>query len=187
MLPTKFRFIWPNGFTGEDLKKSANQKQELPMVAMFVDGLGQNEQSLERTFHRWFLPSFTSFGWAVSEEKIKMWKVNGRRTPSDGKRSHCLWQEELKINTKFLLTNACVINTINITIPHTSFSFGQGDIVESISSVRYVPWHVTATCISCCWGIVTFLITWSPTIIRGTFINIYKNNHFISKHCWGGT
>jgi hypothetical protein len=31
------------------------------------------------------------------------------------------------------------------------------------------------------------LITWSPTIIRGTFINIYKNNHFISKHCWGGT
>jgi hypothetical protein len=62
MLPTKFRFIWPNGFTGEDLKKSANQKQELPMVAMFVDGLGQNEQSLERTFHSGFLPSFTSFG-----------------------------------------------------------------------------------------------------------------------------
>jgi hypothetical protein len=26
-------------------KKSANQKQELPMVAMFVNGLGQNEQS----------------------------------------------------------------------------------------------------------------------------------------------
>jgi hypothetical protein len=42
--------------------KSANQKQELPMVAMFVNGLGQNEQSLERTFHRCFLPSFTSFG-----------------------------------------------------------------------------------------------------------------------------
>jgi hypothetical protein len=44
------------------LKKLANQKQELPMVAMFVDGSGQNEQSLERTFHRRFLPSFTSFG-----------------------------------------------------------------------------------------------------------------------------
>jgi hypothetical protein len=42
--------------------KSTNQKQELPMVAMFVDGSGQNEQSLERTFHRCFLPSFTSFG-----------------------------------------------------------------------------------------------------------------------------
>jgi hypothetical protein len=25
-----------------------------------------------------------------------MWKVNGRRTPSDGKNSHCLWQGELK-------------------------------------------------------------------------------------------
>jgi hypothetical protein len=28
MLPTKFRFIWPNGFRGEEFKKSANQKQE---------------------------------------------------------------------------------------------------------------------------------------------------------------
>jgi hypothetical protein len=52
MLPTKLRFIWPSGFRGEDLKKSANQKEELPMAAMFVDGSGQNEQSLERTFHR---------------------------------------------------------------------------------------------------------------------------------------
>jgi hypothetical protein len=50
MLLTKFRFIWPSGFRGEDLKKSANQKQELPIAAMFVDGSGQNEQSLERTF-----------------------------------------------------------------------------------------------------------------------------------------
>jgi hypothetical protein len=62
MLPTKFRFIWPSGFRREDFKKSAIQKQELPMVAMFVDGSGQKEQSLERTFHRCFLPSFTSFG-----------------------------------------------------------------------------------------------------------------------------
>jgi hypothetical protein len=37
MLPTKFRFIWPNGFR-EDFKKSANQKQELSVVAMFVNG-----------------------------------------------------------------------------------------------------------------------------------------------------
>jgi hypothetical protein len=42
--------------------KSANQKQELPMGDMFVDGSGQNEQSLGRTF----LPSFTSFGRVVS-------------------------------------------------------------------------------------------------------------------------
>ena len=30
--------------------------------------------------HRYFLPSFSSFGRGVSEEKIKMWKVNGRQT-----------------------------------------------------------------------------------------------------------
>jgi hypothetical protein len=46
MLPIKFRFIRPSGFRGENLKKSANQKQELPVVAMFVNGLGRNEQSL---------------------------------------------------------------------------------------------------------------------------------------------
>ena len=51
-------------------KKSTNQKQELPVTAMFVHQSGQNLQSLERTTHRCFLPSFGSFGQAVSEEKI---------------------------------------------------------------------------------------------------------------------
>jgi hypothetical protein len=50
MLPTKFRFIWPSGFRGEDLKKSANQKQELPVVAMFVNGLGQNVENCLKVF-----------------------------------------------------------------------------------------------------------------------------------------
>ena len=103
MLPTEFQFIWPSSFRGEYFFKSANQKQELLVVAMFVNGSGQNEQSLlEKTFHRCFLPSFTSFGWGVSEEKIKMWKVNGRQTPSDGKSSHCLWQGELKISMSMI-------------------------------------------------------------------------------------
>jgi hypothetical protein len=76
---------------------------------MFVNGSGQNEQSLERTFHRCFLPSFILFGWGVSEEKIKMWKVNRRRTPSDGKSSRCLWQGELKklVATKYLAKFQC--------------------------------------------------------------------------------
>jgi hypothetical protein len=46
MLATKFRFIWPHCFREEDLKKSANQKQELPMAAMFVNGSEINEQYL---------------------------------------------------------------------------------------------------------------------------------------------
>jgi hypothetical protein len=46
MLPTTFRSIWPSCFRVEDLKKLTNQKQELPVAAMFVNGSGQNEQSL---------------------------------------------------------------------------------------------------------------------------------------------
>jgi hypothetical protein len=56
-------------FQRRSFKKSANQKQELPVAAMFVNGSGQNVQSLERTAHRCFLPSFSSFGQTVSEEK----------------------------------------------------------------------------------------------------------------------
>jgi hypothetical protein len=43
MLSTGFRFTWPNGFRREESKKSANQKQESPVVAMFVNGSVQNE------------------------------------------------------------------------------------------------------------------------------------------------
>ena len=46
MLPTKFQFIWPSVFRGEDFLKSSNQKKELPVAAMVVNGSGRNEQSL---------------------------------------------------------------------------------------------------------------------------------------------
>jgi hypothetical protein len=46
MFPTKFHFIWPSGFRGEESFKSTNQKQELPVAARFVNGSGQNVQSL---------------------------------------------------------------------------------------------------------------------------------------------
>jgi hypothetical protein len=39
------------------------------VAVMFANGSGRNVQSLERTAHRCFLPSFGSFGQAVSEEK----------------------------------------------------------------------------------------------------------------------
>ena len=83
MLPTKFQYIWPNGFRGEEFLKSVNQKQKSPVAAMFVNGSGRNEQSLQRAFHRCFLPSFGSFGQAVSEEKIF------RNAPIRNK--NCLW------------------------------------------------------------------------------------------------
>jgi hypothetical protein len=46
MFPTMFRFIWPSGFREEDFFKWTSPKQELPVVAMCVNGSGENEQSL---------------------------------------------------------------------------------------------------------------------------------------------
>ena len=59
--------------------KSAHQKQELPMAAMFVNGSELNKQSLERTCHRSFLLGFGSFGKAASEEMIFS-KINQSET-----------------------------------------------------------------------------------------------------------
>ena len=97
------RFLPSFGLFGQSVAeekifyKSTNQKQELPVAAMFVNGSRQNEQSLQRTFRRCSLPCFCSFGQVVLEETINIGKVNGRQTPSDGKSSHCLWKGELKI------------------------------------------------------------------------------------------
>ena len=57
---------------------------------MFVNRSGQNEQSLQRTFHRCFLPRFGPFGQAVSEEKLF------RNQPIRNK--NCLWQPRLLMN-----------------------------------------------------------------------------------------
>ena len=64
-------------------QKSTNKKQELPMTAMFVNGLKRNEQFPQRTFHECFLPRFGSFGQAVSEQKIS----RNRST----RYKNCLW------------------------------------------------------------------------------------------------
>ena len=79
MLSTKFQFIWESGFRGEFFQKSTNQKQEQPVAAMFVNGSELNEQSLQMTFQGCFLPSFDSFGPAVSEEKIFQKSTNQKQ------------------------------------------------------------------------------------------------------------
>ena len=68
MLLTQFRFIWPSGYRGEDFQKLTNQKQELLVAAMLVNESGRNEQHLQRTFQGCSLPSFDSFGQAISGE-----------------------------------------------------------------------------------------------------------------------
>jgi hypothetical protein len=72
-------------FRRRRLKKNWPIRNKNCVVAMFINRSRQNEHSLERTFHRCFLPSFSSFGSEVSEEKIKMWKVNRWRTTDDGR------------------------------------------------------------------------------------------------------
>ena len=81
MLPTTFRFIWPSGFReGKFFQESTNPKQELPMVAMFVQESSRNEQYLQRTFHTCIcFPSFGSFGRAVSQEKIFQKSTNQKQ------------------------------------------------------------------------------------------------------------
>ena len=67
MLPVKYL---PSGFRG-DFQKFSNQKQELHMTAVFVNGSGRNNHSVQRTILRYFLPpSCGSFDQAVSERNI---------------------------------------------------------------------------------------------------------------------
>ena len=84
MFSTKFRIIWLSGFRGEDFQKSTNQKQILPVATMCINGSGRNEQYLQKTSHRCILPSFGSFGEAVSEEKICQKSTNQKQELSVG-------------------------------------------------------------------------------------------------------
>ena len=78
------------------------------MVAIFVNGSGRNEQSQQRTSYRCFLPSFGSFGQAVSEEKNQFFSIvfnfllifftnfqvlEAAKAMIDGSRGHHSWSE----------------------------------------------------------------------------------------------
>ena len=65
--------------TEKIFQKSTHQKQELPVVAMFVSGSELNEHFLQTIFKGCFLPSFCSFGRAVSEEKIFQKSTNQKK------------------------------------------------------------------------------------------------------------
>ena len=72
MLPTKFRFIWQNGFRGEDIFRNQPIRNKNCLVAMFANRSGQMSNLYRETSIDGFLLSFGSFGHEVSEEKIKM-------------------------------------------------------------------------------------------------------------------
>ena len=57
MLYAKFGLFGEAVSEEKIFQKLTNQEQETPVAAMFVIGLGGNEQSVQMTFHRYFLPS----------------------------------------------------------------------------------------------------------------------------------
>jgi hypothetical protein len=72
----------------------------------------------------------------VSEEKIKMRKVNGRMT-SDGKSSHCLWQDELKkINNHSML-----FETSNLVIKVISKKLLSFSLLSELFLVAGIFWN----------------------------------------------
>ena len=87
MLSTKVQFIWER-FQGRRLKISTNQKQELPVAAMFVNRSGQM-CNLQRG------PSIdTSYQVSIqlAEGFQRRLKCEKQLKPNDGKSSPCLWQ-----------------------------------------------------------------------------------------------
>ena len=83
MLPTKFHFICPSSFRGKACLEINQSETRIFIGGMFVNRSKRNEQFLQRTFHRCFLPSFGPFSRAVSEEKIF------RNRPI--RNNNCLW------------------------------------------------------------------------------------------------
>ena len=106
MLATKFRFIWLSGFRGEDFLKSANQKKNnclwRPCLLMDRDRMCnlQRETSIDASYQ-----GSVHLAEGFQRRRLKCEKItaDGRRTPSDDKSSHCLWQSELKMKCHKIL------------------------------------------------------------------------------------
>ena len=103
MLPTKFWFIWPSGFRGEDFLESANRKQELPVVAMFVNGSGRTEHRGPSIDASYQVSVHLTEG--IQRRRLKCEKLTDETT--DVKSSHCLWQGELKKKKRGRGANFC--------------------------------------------------------------------------------
>ena len=93
-------------------QKSSNQKQELSMAAIFVNGQGRNEQSQQRTFHRCF-PTKFRFIWPNGfREESNFFNsflfftdfLRSATAMFDGSRGHHSWSErELYMYCSFIV------------------------------------------------------------------------------------
>ena len=131
MHSTKFQFIWPNGFRGEESKKiSLSTLYRGPPI----DASYQVSVYLAEGFQK---------------RRLKCEKLtdDGRRAPSDGKSSHCLWQGELtkyililkgvKILKFYILRRHIyqVNKNVDIKVRHTTFFWNNLCQVRSVSII----------------------------------------------------
>jgi hypothetical protein len=72
------------------------------------------------------------------EEKIKMWKVNGRRTPSDGKSSHCLWQGELKTDNNPFDTYCLETGRVTTPLISPNLILYQGSLCYKFRRISHI-------------------------------------------------
>ena len=101
MIPTKCRwqsYLLTDRGEMSNLHRghSIDDSYQVSVVAMLVNCSGRNEQSSQRTFHRCLLLSFSSFGHAVSEEKIF------KNRPIRNK--NCLWRPCLAMDYNKMCT-----------------------------------------------------------------------------------
>ena len=78
MLPTNFRFIWPIGFREKD-----HLEIDQSETRIVYGGHVLTDQDNMSNLYRCLLPSFSSFGQVVSQEKIFLnWPI---------RKKNCLW------------------------------------------------------------------------------------------------
>ena len=80
MLPAKFGSIWPSSFRGEDFLTLANQKQELPLAAIFAGRMGRNEEIYRGPYIDAFCQVWFHLAQLFQRSRLKYEKVNGQTT-----------------------------------------------------------------------------------------------------------
>jgi hypothetical protein len=80
MLPAKFCSIWPSSFRGEDFLTLANQKQELPLAAIFVGEWDEMKKIYRGPYIDAFCQVWFHLAQLFQRSRLKYEKVNGRTT-----------------------------------------------------------------------------------------------------------
>ena len=97
--------------------------------------------------HRCILSSFGSFGWAFSEEKIKVWKVNGRRTPSDWKKLTLSLVEQKLLSLPEFTTSEVRVDQSLVSIYHCLLSVGRCIACPLIYGFWLTLWNLSLFCL----------------------------------------